>query len=47
MSSSDAADHYEKYLNHGVDFVVIGEGEITLKELINSIDKDETNFRKH
>ncbi len=33
-SSSDAADHYEKYLSHGVDFVIIGEGEITLKELI-------------
>jgi anaerobic magnesium-protoporphyrin IX monomethyl ester cyclase len=44
VSSSDAADHYEKYLNHGVDFVVIGEGEITLKELIYSIDRGETNF---
>ena len=31
-SSSDAADHYEKYLSHGVDFVIIGEGEITLKD---------------
>jgi anaerobic magnesium-protoporphyrin IX monomethyl ester cyclase len=46
MSSSDAADHYEKYLNHGVDFVVIGEGETTLKELINSIDRDESNFNQ-
>ena len=44
MSSSDAADHYEKYLNHGVDFVVIGEGEITLRELISSIDQKENNF---
>jgi len=43
-SSSDAADHYEKYLEHGVDFVVIGEGEITLKELITSLDKGEKRF---
>lgn len=43
-SSSDAADHFEKYLNHGVDFVVIGEGEITLKELISKLDTGETNF---
>ena len=46
MSSSDAADHFEKYLNHGVDFVVIGEGEITLKELIISIDSSETNLNQ-
>ena len=39
MSSSDAADHYEKYLDHGADFVVIGEGEITLRELIKSLDE--------
>src|SRR5574338_1001940 len=44
-SSSDSADHYEKYLAHGVDFVVIGEGEITLKELISKIDNGENNFR--
>ncbi len=45
-SSSDAADHYEKYLSHGVDFVIIGEGEITLKELINAIEKGESDFTK-
>jgi anaerobic magnesium-protoporphyrin IX monomethyl ester cyclase len=44
-SSSDAADHYEKYISHGVDFIVIGEGEITLKELITKIDSGEKNFR--
>ena len=43
-SSSDAADHYEKYIAHGVDFVVIGEGEITLKELINKLDKEESDL---
>jgi anaerobic magnesium-protoporphyrin IX monomethyl ester cyclase len=44
-SSSDAADHFEKYIAHGVDFVVIGEGETTLKELIAKLDDGETNFR--
>jgi len=34
VCSSDAADHYQKYLNGGADAVVIGEGEATLKELI-------------
>ena len=37
VSSSDAADHYEKYLSHGVDYVIRGEGEETLKELIVSL----------
>ena len=45
-SSSDAADHYEKYIEHGVDFVIIGEGEITLKELISEIEKGESDFKK-
>ena len=39
--SSDSTDHYEKYLNAGVDFVIQGEGEITLKELVNTIEKKE------
>jgi anaerobic magnesium-protoporphyrin IX monomethyl ester cyclase len=43
-SSSDASDHYEKYLDRNVDFVLIGEGEITLKELINKLDKNENDF---
>lgn len=43
-SSSDAADHYEKYLNHGVDVVIIGEGEITLKELIRALDEGVIDF---
>lgn len=43
-SSSDAADHYEKYLDRNVDFVIIGEGELTLKELINKLDKKENDF---
>ena len=40
VSSSDAADHYEKYFAHDVDFVVRGEGEETLKELLGILDKN-------
>lgn len=39
VSSSDAADHYEKYFPHGVDFVVRGEGEETLKELLTGLER--------
>ncbi len=34
ISSSDSTDHYEKYFQHGVDYVIRGEGEETLKELL-------------
>src|SRR4026207_1496159 len=33
VSSSDATDQYEKYLNEGADFILIGEAEYTLLEL--------------
>ncbi|HEX8060820.1 MAG TPA: radical SAM protein, partial [Cyclobacteriaceae bacterium] len=39
MNSSDASDRYEHYLKNGVDYVVRGEGEETLKELIDLLDK--------
>lgn len=38
VSSSDSTDHFEKYLDAGTDFVLIGEAEQTLLELINAID---------
>ena len=38
VSSSDATDHYAEYIEKGADFVIQGEGEITLLELINSIE---------
>ncbi len=37
ISGSDATDHFESYLESGADFVIIGEGEITLMELLNSL----------
>jgi anaerobic magnesium-protoporphyrin IX monomethyl ester cyclase len=44
VSSSDSTDHFGKYLHHGADFIIKGEGEITLLELVNSIEKQESNF---
>lgn len=41
VSSSDATDHYEKYFPHGVDFVVRGEGEETLRELLSALERNE------
>ncbi len=38
ISSSDSIDHYEKYFEHGVDYVIRGEGEKTLKELLNTLE---------
>jgi anaerobic magnesium-protoporphyrin IX monomethyl ester cyclase len=40
-SSSDAADHYEKYFEHGVDYVIRGEGEETLKQLLCVLEKNQ------
>ena len=39
ISSSDATDHFEDYLHNGADYVIKGEGEITLSELINTLCK--------
>jgi anaerobic magnesium-protoporphyrin IX monomethyl ester cyclase len=44
VNSSDSTDHYEKYLAHGADFIIRGEGEETLKELLTKLDsQDETS----
>lgn len=34
ICGSDATDHYTSYLEHGADFVLLGEGEATLTELL-------------
>lgn len=44
VSSSDATDHYAQYLAQGADFVLIGEAEITLFELVNSLATGSDNF---
>ena len=41
VSSSDATDHFEKYLDKGADYIIRGEGELTLLELITALEKSE------
>ena len=36
-SSSDSTDHYLRYLKEGADFVIQGEGEVTLRELLEKL----------
>ncbi len=38
ISSSDATDHLADYVSHGADYIIIGEGEITLAELLDSLN---------
>mgnify|MGYP000162130026 FL=1 len=37
VASSDSTDHYEEYLEKGADEIVLGEGELTLLDLVNTI----------
>ena len=41
VCNSDAADHYDLYLKQGADFVILGEGELTLLELLKSLEANE------
>lgn len=42
VSSSDSTDHSKLYLHAGADFVLLGEAEITLLELIEHLEKGES-----
>ena len=42
VCNSDATDHFEKYLDKGADFIIKGEGEISLLELTNAIENKST-----
>jgi radical SAM superfamily enzyme YgiQ (UPF0313 family) len=44
VSSSDSTDHYEKYLSAGADFIILGEAEQTLSELITTIENTQNDF---
>lgn len=46
VCSSDSSDHYAKYLSEGTDYVIIGEGEQTLIELINGIESKLNDFNQ-
>jgi radical SAM superfamily enzyme YgiQ (UPF0313 family) len=37
VSGSDATDHAERYFQHGVDFILLGEAEMTLGELLDHL----------
>jgi anaerobic magnesium-protoporphyrin IX monomethyl ester cyclase len=47
VSSSDATDHIEKYFANGADYVIIGEAEQTLLELVRDLfhDKASSHFQ--
>ena len=37
VSSSDATDHLDEYISRGADYVIVGEGEVTLGELADAL----------
>ncbi|MEO7766491.1 MAG: radical SAM protein, partial [Ferruginibacter sp.] len=39
VSSSDSTDRFEMYLDEGADYIMIGEAEMTLLELVNALQK--------
>ena len=41
LCGADATDHYQMYLAKGADFVLIGEGEETLVELLSHLSEDQ------
>jgi len=43
VSSSDSTDRYEEYLNEGADFVLLGEAEHTLLELVTAISNGDND----
>lgn len=44
VSSSDATDHHDQYLDAGADFVITGEGEQALLELVESVEHGSERF---
>ena len=44
VSSSDATDQFEKYLDEGADYVILGEAEQTLSELVSAVNEKQTDF---
>lgn len=46
VNSSDSTDHFEEYLKNGADFVLLGEGELSLRELILSLEAGEQTWEQ-
>jgi radical SAM superfamily enzyme YgiQ (UPF0313 family) len=40
VSGSDATDHLADFFDHGADYIIIGEGEITLAELLDELESN-------
>ncbi len=38
VSSSDSTDRFEMYLNRGANFVLLGEAELTVRELVEALE---------
>jgi anaerobic magnesium-protoporphyrin IX monomethyl ester cyclase len=41
VCSSDSTDHAAEYLEKGADYIILGEGELTLLDLINTLERGE------
>lgn len=41
VCSSDSTDHAEMYLDHGSDYVIFGEGEMILLDLVNGLSNND------
>lgn len=44
VSSSDATDRFELYLQQGADFILLGEGEMILLELVSALRNNRTDY---
>lgn len=46
VSSSDSTDHYESYIQHGADAVILGEADETLLKLVDGIKNNDLDLSK-
>jgi anaerobic magnesium-protoporphyrin IX monomethyl ester cyclase len=47
LCGADATDHYSEYLDHGADYVLLGEGEETLGELLEQLSAGQETQAAH
>jgi anaerobic magnesium-protoporphyrin IX monomethyl ester cyclase len=44
VSSSDSTDRFDEYLEKGADFVLLGEAEMSLQELVTALEQKTTDY---
>lgn len=44
LGGPEVRNHIEKFTEYGTDFIVVGEGEETMLELVTAINNNETNY---